>query len=560
MRRRRTARWIAIAAFLLFAATGGGRIVGSDEVSMLELGRSMLHGRIDIPPGATLEGRDGRAYTKNAAGQAVLALPLVAAGETLTRAAHLTPARQVLALRFVVSFFNALLTALLLAAFYLAARRYGIGAGEALAATAMLGFTTPVWVYAKSFMAEPMEALGLLLALAGACFADESDWRWRGAIGVLLAVSAKLTMLPFTLIALMPLAIRGWRERAPFVIALATAIAGHAVYDLARFGTLFETGYGRQATPSAYTTPLWVGLYGLLVSSGKGVLWFAPALLLAPVGWRRAHRTHHEPKPMPAVARRVADRVRGWLPEWLRPTLAQEVPEKKWDDLRRAAPAIALIWAGALLLYGTFEHWAGDGSFGPRYLIPFLPPAFLLVAAALPHPSQARRRTIQVLTLAGLLVQIGGVAIHFGAQMREAGDYPYTRALDDPRFMSDSHFNPAFSPILGHWRMLVRNTGEHLRGTMPRLVSVGATPADTALAATPAPSVGVAPTPGAPVEQRVGVSAEDQTRLLHALDFWWLYAAYAGMPAVALGAAAALLAAFGVAAALRARSASRRED
>jgi hypothetical protein len=108
--------------------------------------------------------------------------------------------------------------------------------------------------------------------------------------------------------------------------------------------------------------------------------------------------------------------------------------------------------------------------------------------------------------------------------------------------------------------MLVRNTGEHLRGTMPRLVSVGATPADTAHAVTPVPSGGVVPTPGAPMEQRVGVSAEDQTRLLHALDFWWLYAAYAGMPAGALGAAAALLAAFGVAAALRARSASRRED
>ena len=51
--------------------------------------------------------------------------------------------------------------------------------------------------------------------------------------------------------------------------------------------------------------------------------------------------------------------------------------------------------------------------------------------------------------------QIGGVAIYFGAQMREAGDYPYTLPLGHPRFMSDSHFNPRFSPIAGHWRMLV---------------------------------------------------------------------------------------------------------
>jgi len=45
----------------------------------------------------------------------------------------------------------------------------------------------------------------------------------------------------------------------------------------------------------------------------------------------------------------------------------------------------------------------------------------------------------------------------------------------------------------------------------------------------------------------VGVSAEDQRRLLHALDFWWLYAAYAGYPGLPLQALAALLAAAGLA-------------
>ena len=553
MRARRTAGWIFLGSLLLFALTGGGRIVGSDEVSMFELGRAMLHGRIDIPEGATLQGPDGRFYSKNAAGQAVLASPLIAIGGLATRAAHLSPAKQTLAQRFVVSFFDAVWVASLLAGFYMASRRFGITVGASLAATAMLGFTTPLWVYAKSFMAEPMEAFGLFMALAGACFADERGWRWRGAIGVLFAVSAKLSMLPFALLALLPLRARTWRERMPFLLALAVAALGHVAYDIARFGTPLETGYGHQATVSAYTTPLWVGLYGLLLSSGKGVLWFAPALVFAPAGWRRLHKRSHEPKPMHAVARRAADRLRGWLPEWLRPTLTQEVPERKWDDLRRAAPAIVLMWLGALLLYGTFEHWAGDGSFGPRYLVPFLAPAFLLVAAGLQHPSRALRRGAQVVALAGLLVQIGGVSIHFGAQMREAGDYPYTRALNDPRFMSESHFDPAFTPILGHWRMLTRNAAEHLRGESPRLTSLGSGPAATA-------DTTRAGMPGAPVDQRVGVSADDQRRLLHALDFWWLYAVYAGAPAAPLEAVAALLAAFAIAALLRARSAASRES
>ncbi len=552
MRAARTARWVFLAALVLFAVTGGGRIVGSDEVSMFELDRAMLDGRIDIPEGATLQGPDGRFYTKNAAGQAVLALPFAAVARFAADAAHLPPARHVLAERFVVSFFDAFLAAALLAAFYLAARRYGVTPDASLAATALLGLTTPLWVYGKSFMAEPMEALGLLLALAGASFADESGWRRAGALGVLLAVSAKLSMLPFTLIALLPLGVRTWRERAPFVAALVLAGIGHLAYNVARFGTMTETGYGHQATLAAYTTPLWVGLYGLLISSGKGVIWFAPAVLLAPLGWRKLHKPHHEPKPMPGAVRRWAERLAAWLPEWLRPTLVEQAPEKKWDDLRRAAPAILLAWAGALLLYGTFEHWAGDGSFGPRYLVPFLAPAFLFVAVALQHPSRALRRTARVLAAFGLAVQIGGVAIHFGAQMREAGDFPYTRALADPRFMSDSHFNPAFSPILGHWRMLARNTGEHLRGEMPRLGSLGGdgAPAD------PAAATG----PGAATAQRVGVSAEDQARLLHALDLWWLYAAYAGLPLAPLEAVAALLAAFALAAMLRARVSAARES
>src|SRR5262249_20259433 len=71
---------IALAALLTFMLTGGWRIVGSDEVTMFQLARAMAHGRIDVPEGATLQGPDGRFYSKNTAGEAVLALPLVVAG------------------------------------------------------------------------------------------------------------------------------------------------------------------------------------------------------------------------------------------------------------------------------------------------------------------------------------------------------------------------------------------------------------------------------------------------------------------------------------------------
>jgi len=117
----------------------------------------------------------------------------------------------------------------------------------------------------------------------------------------------------------------------------------------------------------------------------------------------------------------------------------------------------------------------------------------------------------------GLAVTLGGVGIYFGAQMREAGDYPYTLALEDPRFMESSHWNPRFTPIAGHWRMLARNLGEHLRGEVPALGQKG------------------------DVDPRTGITPEEERTLLHAIDVWWLYAGYAGLPKLPLGLAALAL-------------------
>jgi len=515
-RTMRTAMWLAIGAFLLYAATGGGRVVGSDELAMLELSRSLMRGTVTVPEGATMTRPDGTHVTKNAAAEAVLALPFVAAGEAAAAAAKLDPARRALAVRFFASFFNAFVTALMLAVFYRAARALGVRAGAALGAALMLGFTTPVWVYAKSFMAEPLQALGLLLALAGASLAGDPRAHerpggavgpaWAAAAGAALAISAKLSMLPLALACLAPLLAAPARRWIVPAAGVVLALAGHAAYNLARFGTPLETGYGAQASASAFTTPILVGLYGLVLSSGKGVMWFAPGLWLAPSG-----------------VRAVLGGVRGGWPGW-------------WDRAsRRAALGALLATAVALVLYGTFQHWAGDGSFGPRYLVPVLPLLFLCVGFALSAAGRVRRALAVGLAVVGLAVQVGGVAIYFGAQMREAGDYPYTLALEHPRFMSDSHFNPSFSPIVGHWRMLARNLDRHLRGEAPRI------------------STGDAPDP------RLGVGPEAQQTLLSALDFWWLYLGYAGYPTVPLVLAFLLIAGGAGFAFARARGAARAE-
>jgi len=520
--RIRPAWSLALGALLVYAASGGGRIVGSDEVTMLELSRALLHGHIAVPEGATMAGVGGATYSKNAAGQAVVALPLTALAEVATRA--VAPARRELAGRALVSFFNAIVTAALLGVFYATARALGAGGAAAMSGALLLGFTTPLWVYAKSFMAEPLEALGLLLALGGAARARVGGRgaSMQAALGLLLAVSPKLGVLPLAIGALFPLAgapRRAWRWP---LAALALALLFHGLYDLARFGTPLETGYGSQATPVAFSTPLLVGLYGLLLSSGKGVMWFAPALWLAPAGWRA----------MRAAAGRA----------------------------RAAATAVLLMAGAALLLYGSFQHWAGDGSFGPRYLIPVLPAAFLLVTFALDRASKWRRAWAALLGFAGLLVTLGGVAIYFGAQMREAGDYPYTLPLDHPHFMESSHFNPRFSPIFGHWSMLKRNLRLAMHDQSPHIAPGSAGERDEAPAPPVAGSragrgadvgvgagrgpdarVGAGHTAASVTAGRLGLGEQDQRALLTGFDFWWAYAAYAGLPALPLALAALVM-------------------
>jgi hypothetical protein len=114
---------------------------------------------------------------------------------------------------------------------------------------------------------------------------------------------------------------------------LALAITG--LVNWGRSGTPLATGYG-----GGWTTPLWIGLPGLLLSPGRSVILAFPLLLLAPLGLWRLRTTEH----------------------------------------RLAALAIAGVVAALLFNNALWSQWWGSWSWGPRLLIPALP--LLAVPAA----------------------------------------------------------------------------------------------------------------------------------------------------------------------------------
>ena len=485
---RRVARHLGLALTLLFLATAGGRITASDEYTLYRLAESLVtRGAVWVEAGNAERGPAGRLYPKAGIGQALAAAPFYAAGKAA--AIPFDGAKEELVTRAITSLLNAFVSGLLGAILFLLFLEVGAAPRGALFWAFATCLATPLWVYAKSFLTEPLLALGLTAGFYGAVrfratgaprHALIAGFAWGGTVLVkyALAPAVLLLALPF-----LP-DLRKTRAALPGILAVLLCVLLALVYNATRTGSPLGTGYGRQASASAFSTPLFVGLYGLLLSSGKGIVWFAPAIALAPAGWAEMTRPRqHSNEPRHGVA------------------------------ARNAALAAIATWMVGLLQFGTFQHWAGDGSWGPRYLVPLLPLAFVAVAFALTAATRARRRLAWTLGLAGLLVTVGGVGIHFGAEMRAVGDYPYTLALEDPHFMEASHFNPRFSPIVVHWRMLAQNAASHLRGDLPALGNDG----------TPDP--------------RLGISPADQAAMLRAIDVWWLYARYAGLPMAPLAVA-----------------------
>jgi hypothetical protein len=140
-----------------------------------------------------------------------------------------------------------------------------------------------------------------------------------------------------------------------------------AVYNLQTFRHLA----GAYVHFDHFSTPLWTGVAGLLLSANRGLLVFSPIMLCAFVGavmvWRR---------PSPA-----------WL-RWM---------------------VFAFGWH--LLIYGMFDEWWAGYTYGPRYLTEMLPLLTLwLTYGLVPYCRTLLVQTaVALVVLYGIAVQMIGV-------------------------------------------------------------------------------------------------------------------------------------------------------
>ncbi|HVS18971.1 MAG TPA: phospholipid carrier-dependent glycosyltransferase [Planctomycetota bacterium] len=432
--------------------------------------------------------RAGRWYSRYGIGQALVGVPLYVIGSALAAAlpgyeelhardSPYGPQRSEYFAHLAVGLRNPLLGAWTAFLLVLTARRLGVGRSAAWWCGMGYGLTTFAWAQARAGLSDVQATFFLVLAFHGIVRLRSHFARLRAprvgdrlGIGAYLAaaVATRVAVLPAVL-ALLGIAVfvlhagkrdlrRAWVaqgvERPPrvFLIGVMAALplvlgtAALAVWNDLRFGDVFESGYGSGLDLAGFFAgnPLH-GAASLFASPGRGLLWMAPALLLLPL----------------ALAR---ERIYGDV-FWSRATLAI---------------ALAVIVPAACM-----RGWHGAWTYGPRYLLPLLPFAWLGVGLAFESRRGRRaawRRVGAALFALGLTVQLGGALVdaptHLDLGLQAAREVWPTPAgveeseMEERRF-DDLQWDWRFAAPWAHLRILrhrVAGLGERFQAEALYLV------------------------------------------------------------------------------------------
>jgi hypothetical protein len=184
------------------------------------------------------------------------------------------------------------------------------------------------------------------------------------------------------------------------------------LYNYYRFGDPFDTGYFEAWSHTLgqnsgfFSGSIVTGVYGLWLSTGKGLLLYSPSLILAISG-------------LPVL-------------------FAQE---------RRLVAGIVLTAASYTALYGVNFAWHGSHwCWGPRYLIPIVP----LLMCAFPRSSSMwtlHGRMATAVVALSALIQVAAVTVDYRRNLTET-------YVVEPRAFSEDRilFAPSLCPVVGQVR------------------------------------------------------------------------------------------------------------
>ena len=372
----------------------------------------------------------------------------------------------------------------------------GATPGWAAAAGAGLVLATPLWGYAASDYGEPLQALCIALAVLGAVElrARSASRRWQIVFGVAagFAILTK-TLLVIAVAPLLACVLFGTREREegdflernkaegesdrarsaskrgrgreggterrsvrarrrggaaaarrappwPLLFSFSALLLLWFLFELARFGRPFG-GYAGET----FSYPFFTGLLRLTVFPNKGLFWYAPVALLSPFGFFALRRSD-------------------------------------------ARLALALAASSGLLFLAACAWWAWDGQagWGPRLLLPALPPLLAFAGLGISKFARPVRFGGALALLLGAGVNSFGALVPFPAvyalssvvppqpisEARAAGtQYEIERGADGVLRATAPHhlsLTPAWTPIRVHALLLAAKLRGDTEGSLAR--------------------------------------------------------------------------------------------
>jgi hypothetical protein len=436
----RTAALVGCFLLALYLFTARGDLTVVDGWQRFEITRSMALGRGPVLSPRLAEKeipilRHGHRYSAYALGFAGLSLPLYFAGHALHLLVPAAPDTG--PERFFVSLLNAPVTAATAVMILLFAMALGHSRRTAMLAALCYGLLTMAWQHSKDCYEQPLEALCGLTAMACAYVASRVEtgrWKWLFAAGAALGAGV---VIRETAVLFLPglLLLIGWNmvsakrragaaaaELAAFAIGFAVFASIAGWYNWLRTGSPFVTGYLVTGLGYRFATPWYRGLAGLLISPGRGLFIYSPALIASCFGMRAFWRRD------PALA-----------------------------------TCFGLIAAAYLAFYCRYNTWDGGVSWGPRFMLSLVPPAVLVLAEFLQWPARSRGRWAwRVLSPLSLLLQISSVVVSIQIWFYHA--WVAHLAGQTWRINSD----PRYALALRQWQSLGRVIAGIARGKAPQ--------------------------------------------------------------------------------------------
>jgi hypothetical protein len=230
---------------------------------------------------------------------------------------------------------NAWLLAVLVALVYMWARLRPAPPRAAVVTASAVGLGGGLLAYASTGMAEVALAVtiaGGMLGIAGVSRRRGwAPWLVGAAAGgsVLVRDDSSLLVVPWLVAGALLASPERRQALVRIVIGGLPFLAVFLWYDDARFGSPWKVGYQGVAT---FHHSFFAGLYGLLISPGKGLVFFAPLILVAAAGVGRA-----------------------------------------WNHDRAQVLAAVALLASRVLFYAGYWGWYGGGNYGPRYVLAATP-------------------------------------------------------------------------------------------------------------------------------------------------------------------------------------------